>query len=130
MDLAPQLSPKFIKFFFTGGIVVYFGMTFLIKAVILEDVEGGFVFGPDDEIAQLLLYVFAGVSIFALVLQFILPRLLKSSAEMVRLTLCESIGILGFVFFLMSGQMVESWIFMGVSLLALLFGERQPTKAL
>lgn len=117
--------------------VVYFGMTLLIKAVVLTDMEGGFVYLPQDETAQLLLYVFAGVAVLSLVLQFVVPGRIRSmnpavnlDPDMVRYALCESIAILGLLLFLLSGQMVESWVFIGVALLTLLFGDRQATKAL
>lgn len=114
-------------------------MTFLMEEVILMDIEGGFVYGPQDEIAMTLLYVFAGVSLLNAGLQFVVPAWLRSkfnnpagelNADVVRYALCESISVLGFVLFLLNGQRVHSWVFMAVAMLLLLFGDRRSQQAL
>lgn len=125
-----QVPSKVLKFFFAGAIVVYFGMNLVIEKVILMDTEEGFVYKPDDEIAMLLLYIFAGVSLFNAGLQFVVPSWVKYNADLVRYTLCESIAVLGFLLFLLNGQMIHSWVFMAVAMLLLLFGDRKSQKAL
>lgn len=134
-----QVPSKVLKFFFAGSIVAYFGMNFVIEKVILMETEEGFVYKPDDEVAMLLLYVFAGVSLLNAGLQFVVPSWIRSklnspsgdyNADLVRYALCETIGVLGFLLFVLSGQKVESWIFMGVAMLLLLFGDRKGQKVL
>lgn len=139
LDSNVDTVSKILKLAMAASMVLWFGMTILLEEVILMDTEGGFVYAPQDPEAQLLLYAFAGVSVMNLILQFIVPNWMRIrqntasghlSAALVRFALCESVAVLGFLLFLLNGQKLESWIFISLALLALLFGDRQARKAL
>lgn len=134
-----ETTRKIFQGFFGISILTFFGMTFLIENFILSDITAGFVYEPTDPLAEMLLFMFAGVSLVFLVLQFIFPAYLRSrattpemklSADIIRFAICEAIAIFGFLLFLLSSQMTASWVFMGAAFLALLFGDRHAQKAL
>lgn len=128
-----------LKLIIALSIVVYFGMTFLLEYYVFMGDEVGFVYASDAPEAKQFLYIFAGISAFNFVLQFFIPRIMAArltvtngflTGAILRIALCESIAVLGFLNYLMSGFKIESWVFMAVALIALLFGDRKVEKAL
>lgn len=139
MESNTNLVGKFLKYVFAASILVWFGMTFLVEEFALMDITAGFVYEPRDPEALMILYILAAFSALTMVLQFLVPNWLKTrfpnpagtlNVDLIRYAFCESIAVFGFLVFLLSSQRVESWIFMGLALLLLLFGDRAATKAL
>ncbi len=134
-----QQTVRLLKIIIALSIVVYFGMTFLLKHYVFMGDDNGFVYAPDAPEARQLLYIFAGISAFNFVFQFFITQIFSAKTTtqqgsmgvaVLRIAICESIAVLGFLTYLLSGLQVESWIFMGTSLIALLFGDRKVEKAL
>ncbi len=114
-------------------------MTFVLNSYVLENSGAGFVYSPIDTEANQFLIIFAVLAAGSLGMQFFVPRLLAAklttpqgalSVSIIRMALCESIAVFGFLNFLMSGLKVESWVFMAVAFIALMLGDRKAEKAL
>ncbi|QQR55174.1 hypothetical protein IPG41_01245 [Candidatus Peregrinibacteria bacterium] len=122
----PSKDLMFFKFILATSVVVYGLLIVLLEKFILSEAEGGFTNVPSDPLSQQLLLIFAGVAVLSGILQFALPARIKNpeAAFFIRLALCESIALLGFFLYLLSGFITEAYLFIGVSFLLILFGNR------
>lgn len=132
MQTDHERTLKSLKGFFGLSILVYGLMSFILTQTVLVDMNGGFVMKADDPAAQQYLYIFSGLSLLMFVAQFLVPPLIKiePTSSISRFAFCEAIAVWGFVLFLMTGQMIPSFVMMGLGLLTLVFGDRKGQKAL
>lgn len=108
--MAPEFTIKYLRFFMLSSLFSLGLVGALLKFQIFGASEGGFVFEEEgSSLENTLRWVFLGVSVVFALVQSIVPQRLASpvSGEVIRLALCEAIGILGFVLFLLGGD--ASW---------------------
>lgn len=124
--MAPEFTIKYLRFFMLSSLFSLVLVGVLLKFQVFGASEGGFVFESGGEpLKNGILYSFLGVSGLITLIQFKLSTATSLvSREVVRLALCESIGILGFVFFLFSGDVRWSLIFVAWSAVLMIAGNR------
>lgn len=123
---SPSRDLTFFKFILAASVAVYGFLIVMLENYVLDGTESGFNYAPSDLFSQQLLYIFAGVAVLNGVLQFVVPARIKNpeAAFFIRLALCESIALLGFLLYLLSGFITEAFVFIGVSFLLVLLGDR------